>query len=316
MKKLLILVLFFAFFSLACNFSSISNTIKRITETSSIKIVSPVEGLKVTEPFVQGQTQSLPLSIDFQSNIDENRVVEVWFNGIGPLPCTLIPNKLNDCGRIALYGTGPQNIKVQLLKLSGKETITAENNFEWTPYSGLDLIAQKVASVVGSSDPTFGFTLMGLGFMLIFTLAISVLGKGSLASAVLGIFGGLFFLIALFIYYDASVAANLITSLYALVAATVFAVVIIYGMKNGYEIETPVYAQSITIGTNGRRDQKKIKTGFRLGKSREPLSNAMFAATEHIALSWGQNQDPPLVQIGGGSDGKPAYYLDGESIDD
>ena len=143
-----------------------------LLENIEIKIITPSNNYRVTD---EGNSTHVPVTIYYKGTYDRKTAL-ITVNGMGPVPCDLISGQEVNCGSAPLTALGGQNIKVQVNKANGVDSVTTEVNFRWEPYQGLEKFAYNFSGYVGDKSAPMGFFYLTILAILIVGAVVVIFG--------------------------------------------------------------------------------------------------------------------------------------------
>lgn len=142
------------------------------SEKVDLKVVSPPANYRVTDPYVEGNSIPIPVSIYYEGTEDQKIAIIKNVNTRENYGCTLISGKENICGSILLTKVGGQSIQVFVAK-NNDEIVSETVSFRWEPYQGLEKFAFEFSGVIGPKSLPLGYFYLFLvlaGILLVITL--------------------------------------------------------------------------------------------------------------------------------------------------
>ncbi len=191
-------------------------------ETGEISFKVPTVSDKGFATFHDPDEQGiLSISVSIFSSFQDPKEAQIYVDNTGPYICWLQPGIINPCNNVELKGTGVHVLRAEVYKLNG-EVVSTEISVDWTPYSPLDLTMIKIAGLVGSQDPRWGFNLVGALFAGILAIVIVRSKAGKWGAIVL-------FIVAAFsfaAFAPEGVSAIVIRGLYGAISGYFFIIII------------------------------------------------------------------------------------------
>ncbi len=252
-------------------------------ESGEISFEAPTkENAKFHDP----DNGPLSISVAINSTFDVDKEARLYVDGLGPYSCWLAAGITSTCNNVSLAGPGVHTLRAEVDKIRGKkvEVSSAQISVDWSPYSPMDVGMIKIAGLLGSNDPVFGFNLVA--FLISGVLAIFALRMGKFGAIIA------FVLMAFGLAY------------FAPVEVTALIIKGIYGVIGGYFtviiIKMILDSLKHVAFVNARRADGSTFTGAYLGEG-GPNANGVFSGLGNVAQkSMGAAEQQQSLQ--------PGYY--------
>lgn len=273
------------------------------SEKASLTIISPDSNIRLTEdPHLDKSPTQVNLMVEMKTNKNRYILATVYLDGVQKAePCNLAPNTRTDCGVLDLYEQGQHTVRVEITTLSS-EIVAAETTILWQTYIGWDAVALKIAQVANSDDPTLGFFIFGILFILIFS-GLIVIKNQTPQGAVIGIFVSTLMVIAMFIYVSPDVASNLLLALLGIISTSIFAGVVVYAISQNYEAKGKDGIYISIVEPDGKTTTLDYRGAPRIGRSNGDSESGKIAKAFFEITKDGQAKKPVIE-----------HYIDGQLV--
>lgn len=271
-SKKSLLAIFLVLFLSGCS------SLEAFFESSSVAIISPVEGLRLTDVPQAGQAAYTPIVLLLLSNHEGAKVARVWVNDVGPAYCLLTPDIKQDCGLLPLINQGPQTVRVEIDIMDGNKVYATQPysvSFLWAPYSRLD---KGIAWITGNSggDPSGGYLLVGFIAACLASVTLSI--KGGKWGAIVGFFLPLIGL-AYVSYQTGSAVISLaiLQGVFGTLGAGLVVVVILAWLNSDKAISGPQWVSTKGFDSRGLPYERQVMNAGFIGPAAQSPQTAQIA---------------------------------------
>jgi hypothetical protein len=189
-QKILLPLLMLLIANFAC--SSIGNTLAAISERGSISFV-----LDKNKYYEEVGTPP-HINIALKSTFTTDKEATIFVDGKEIYKCIAEAEKITPCPTVFPFAPGIFHLSASVERIDGN-IVTTETMVEWSPpTTELDKFAQLLAGGNGN-DPSNGYIIGALVMIIVLTLAMTVITKGSLIGAFTGFFTSLLILAGIYL---------------------------------------------------------------------------------------------------------------------